>query len=237
MELIAPRDTLARATDGGPQPSTPRLPPKGSLREVKLSGTFPLAHTGSAVVIVHVTFGRGVLGPAVARRVRGATRARGAIAGVAVTRLLTARGVAAESVHSPRVAAFVRARSARGLRSTVLLPAGVAISGATGRACTAARLAVPVSLRASRRSALRRRRLSARHRALHLHALTEHVVVAVLQHSLRGLISLKRDESETAALMVMRVSHHEHLSRRPSSGQSTIRGSALVEIATVSRKP
>ena len=180
------------------------------LGKVELHGAFPLAHTRAAVVIVHVTFGRGMLGPTMTRCV-GSALGLGTVAGIAVSWLLTTRGVAAEGVDAPRVpSGVVRARSSTSLRRTVLLTA-VTVSGSTGTRRTSSRLAVSVPLRASGRSALRRRRLSARHRALHLDALPEHVVITVLQHLLGGVFALERNEPKTAALVVVRISHHQHL--------------------------
>ena len=180
------------------------------LGKVELHGAFPLAHTRAAVVIVHVTFGRGMLGPTMTRCV-GSALGLGTVAGIAVSWLLTTRGVAAEGVDAPRVpSGVVRARSSTSLRRTVLLTA-VTVSGSTGTRRTSSRLAVSVPLRASGRSALRRRRLSPRHRALHLDALPEHVVITVLQHLLGGVLALERDEPKTAALVVVRISHHQHL--------------------------
>ena len=180
------------------------------LGKVELHGAFPLAHTRAAVVIVHVTFGRGMLGPTMTRCV-GSALGLGTVAGIAVSWLLTTRGVAAEGVDAPRVpSGVVRARSSTSLRRTVLLTA-VTVSGSTSTRRTSSRLAVSVPLRASGRSALRRRRLSARHRALHLDALPEHVVITVLQHLLGGVLALERDEPKTTALVVVRISHHQHL--------------------------
>ena len=127
----------------------PRRPSEGLLRKVELHGSLPLAHTCSAVVIVHVPFGCGVLGPTVAGRIGGAARRLGTVAGVPVSGLLSARGVAAEG--PPRVRPVVRARRTAGLRCAVLLSA-VPIPGSRGTARSPARLAVSVPLRAPRRS-------------------------------------------------------------------------------------
>ena len=168
-----------------------------------------------------------MLGPTVAGRIGGAARRLGTVAGVPVSGLLSARGVAAEG--PPRVRPVVRARRTAGLRCAVLLSA-VPIPGSRGTARSPARLAVSVPLRAPRRSALRRRRLSSRHRALHLHALTEHVVVSVLKHLLRGIIPLKRDEPESSALMVVRVAHHQHLFSEGKNRQSIAQSSPAREL-------
>ena len=60
-----------------------------------------MAHARAAVVIVHVTFGRGMLCTTMTRCVGSALGLR-TIAGIAVSRLLTTRGVAAEGVDAPR---------------------------------------------------------------------------------------------------------------------------------------
>jgi|TARA_B110000977_G_scaffold932_1_gene1331 hypothetical protein len=56
--------------------------------------------------------------------------------------------------------------------------------------------------------------LSSWDRAFHLNPLAEHVVVPVLQHDTGAVFSLKRDETEPARLVVVRIAHHEHLHHR-----------------------
>ena len=72
-----------------------------------------------------------MLGPTMTRCV-GSALGLGTVAGIAVSWLLTTRGVAAEGVDAPRVpSGVVRARSSTSLRRTGLLTA-VTVSGSTG---------------------------------------------------------------------------------------------------------
>ena len=134
--------------------------------------------------------------------------------GHAGSALQVAAGAAGAAAVEPRV------RSPRvvvpgGVPGRVSVAAAVAISaGGAARAVAAAGLAVAVALRRARGTALRGRCLAARDRGLDLDALAEHVVVPVLQHDARGVLALKRDESEPARLVVVRVAHHQHLDDR-----------------------
>ena len=160
-----------------------------------------------------------MLGPAV----RGVAGARAGAAelvaavsagGHAGSALQVAAGAAGAAAVEPRV------RSPRvvvpgGVPGRVSVAAAVAVpAGGAARAVAAAGLAVAVALRRARGAALGGRRLAARDRGLDLDALAEHVVVPVLQHDARGVLALKRDESEPARLVVVRVAHHQHLDDR-----------------------
>ena len=97
-------------------------------------------------------------------------------------------------------------------RECTRLPAvpvpAVPVPAASAGAVPASRLAVAVALRRARGAALGGRRLASGDRGLDLDALAEHVVVAVLQHLLGAVIALESDETETAGLMVVRITHH-----------------------------